>query len=335
MERAQMSGRRWSAALVAAVLGFVLAPPSARGASTRVVVEADHALERTQGDLLGVGWNTGDIELVAPLRPPIVRIDSRLESSVPAPGVFALDTVLDKVSRVRRAGGEPLVILFAMPAWLGEARAATCAPNPIFFPDGCDPTLVAPSDFVAWEEVIAEVVRRLATAPEPAYRFEVWNEPDIGVFWHDTQEAFLATAAATHRAVRAVADETGLPIEIGGPGAFSPSAVAPYVGAIVRAGLPLHFVSWHWYANSPFLGPDGAEGNIDPVLYEALRGINPDMTPSIYGAQTRQVRSDIAPLLAGTGLDPPLLIDEWNVSAGGLDLRHDSNEGAAFAACAR
>jgi hypothetical protein len=322
----------WVGMLATALLVSAVRPGTCIAATTRVVVDAEHTLGSTRGALLGVGWNTGDLEQIAPLRPPFVRIDSRLESSVPAPGVYELDTVLDKVARVRRVGGEPLVILFATPAWLGEPRAAGCAPDPIFFPDGCNPTLVAPSDLGAWEELIAEVVRRLATAPEPAHRFEVWNEPDIGVFWHDTQEAFLETAAATHRAIRAVAEETGLPLEVGGPASFSPGGVARYVAAIVDAGLPLHFVSWHWYANSPFLGPDGAEGNIDPVLYEALRGVNPDMTPSIYGAHAREVRSQIEPLLTAADLDPVLLIDEWNISAGGLDLRHDSNEGAAFAA---
>lgn len=319
--------------LACAVSLVVLAagvPAQAQG--ERVVVDAARTVGRSNDALLGVGWNTGEIERVAPLEPPLVRIDSRLESAAPAPGVIELATVLDKVARVRAIGGEPLVILFATPAWLGAERAATCTPDAVFFPEGCNPTLVAPSDLDAWQDLIAEVVRTLATAPSPAYRFEVWNEPDLPVFWHDTREAFLATAAATHRAVREVASATGLPIRIGGPGASRPEGVASYVESIAAAGLPLHFVSWHWYANYPFLGPDGAEGNIDPALYEALKGVNPDATPAVYGEQARDLRAELAPVLATAGLDPDFLIDEWNLSAGGLDRRHDSHEGAAFVA---
>lgn len=304
----------------------------AQGAPARVLVDVDRPTGPTNGGLLGVGWNNGDLERIAPLRPPLVRIDSRLESTVPAPGVYALDAVLDRVARVRAAGGEPLVILYGMPRWLGEPRAAQCAPIAFFAPDGCNPVLVAPADFTVWEEVIATVVHTLATADAPAYQFESWNEPDLLVFWHDTREAFFETAAATHRAVQSVAEATGLPLEIGGPGSSGTALIADYAREIVRRGLPLHFVSWHWYANYPFLGPDGAEGLIDPPLYEALAGVNPDATPAVYGDQARQVRAALQPILAGSGQDPELLIDEWNLSAGGLDRRHDSHEGAAFVA---
>jgi hypothetical protein len=321
--------------LLLALACAALARPAASVAQTptaRVVVDVDRVIAATNPDLLGVGWNTGDLSRIAPLAPPIVRVDARLESAAPAPGVFALDAVQRRAERARAVGGEPLVILFGMPRWLGEPRAAQCAPIPFFAPDGCDPIFVAPSDLAAWEDVVATVVRALATAEAPAYRFEVWNEPDIPVFWHDTREAFFETVAASHRAVQSVAAETGLPLEVGGPGASGSAFVADYVAEIAARGLPLHFVSWHWYANYPLLGPDGAEGNLDPALYEALKGVNPNATPASYGEQVRQVRADIGRLLAGTGQHPEMLIDEWNLSAGGLDRRHDSNEGAAFVA---
>lgn len=318
--------------LVVACVACARPAHSAELPAARVVVDVDRAIGETNPNLLGVGWNSRDLERVAPLTPPIVRIDSRLESAAPAPGVFALDAVLRRAERVRAVGGEPLVVLYGMPRWLGGPRAEQCAPIPFFAPDGCNPVLVSPADVAAWEDVVATVVRALATAPARAYRFETWNEPDIPVFWHDTREAYFETVAAAHRAVQRVAEETGLPLQVGGPGATGPEFVVEYVAEIAARDLPLHFVSWHHYANNPFLGPDGAEGNLDPVLYEALAGINPNTTPAIYGEQARQVRTAIEPLLAGTGLEPELLIDEWNLSAGGLDRRHDSNEGAAFVA---
>jgi hypothetical protein len=50
------------------------------------------------------------------------------------------------------------------------------------------------------------------------------------------------------------------------------------------------------------------------------------MTPSDYAAGVDRVRARLATLLAGTGRSPALVLDEWNVSGGGYDLRHDSAE---------
>lgn len=305
--------------------------PVARAQPADIRIDVDRAIEETRGALVGLGWNTRELERVAPLRPHTVRIDGELSRLSPGPGELRVDRLLDQILRVRSTGAEPLVILYPLPEWLGEARAAACTPT-IFFPEGCSARRVRPDDLDAWESLIEEIVLRAATAEPPAYLFESWNEPDLPIFWHDTREAFLETAAATHRAVARVAEDTGLPVRIGGPGSSFPEFAAEYARTILGAGLPLHFVSWHWYANNPKLGPDGAEGNIDPALYEALAGVNPDMTPAIYGDMTRDVREAIAPLLEPGRAPPELIIDEWNVSAGGLDLRHDSNEGAAFVA---
>src|SRR5262249_4240123 len=98
------------------------------------------------------------------------------------------------------------------------------------------------------------------------------------------------------------------------------------------AGLPLDFVSWHRYANTPFLGPDGAEGNLPESLYKALAKRNPNTTPLQYSSEIADTKSKIDATLQGRGLSPKLIIDEWNVSAGGYDVRHDDAEGASLVA---
>ncbi|HVM40215.1 MAG TPA: hypothetical protein VM618_05480, partial [Acidimicrobiia bacterium] len=225
-------------------------------------------------------------------------------------------------------GAEPLVILSYMPPWLADHHGAF---------DPRDPTKIRPSDLDAWESLVREVVTTLATAAAPALRFEVWNEPDLPIFWQDSPDAFYAMALRTHAAVARVAFDTGLPLEVGGPAtAFpDPAFMLPYLGAVRDAGLPLDFVSWHYYGNHPFLGPDGAEGIIpEPVLpaHPVIGRRNPVTTPGVYRTQVESVRAWTDAALAGSGLDPELVIDEWNVSAGGFDQRHDTDEGAAFAA---
>jgi hypothetical protein len=214
-----------------------------------------------------------------------------------------------------------------MPAWLGEPHAY-----------GRDPTRVPPADLDKWEALITRVVTDVATAPSPARRFEVWNEPDIPIFFQDLPTSFVQMALGTHRAVAAVESAEGLDLEVGGPAAFfaDPVYIGAYVEAVTREGLPLDFVSWHHYGNTPFLGPDGAEDILPPYilpLYPVAGRRNPATSPSAYRVQVEAVRAQVAAILAGRpGYDPELIIDEWNLSAGGYDIRHDTHEGAAFVA---
>jgi hypothetical protein len=288
-------------------------------------VDLGSAIGPVNQDLTGLVWNSGSsIAALAPVHPTIVRIDGSLQDRSQGPGQLDLQPLLDRIAQIRAIGAEPLVILSYMPRWLGEPRATA----------GQDPTRMGPYDLDAWQSLITQVVRTVATAPQPAYRFEVWNEPDIFIFWLDTPEQFVATALRTHQAVADVKRETGLPLEVGGPaGALGlNAAMLQYLSSVAAAGLPLDFVSWHKYANSPFLGPDGPEGNLSEDLYKVLAGRNPKTTPLQYSSEIADIRSKIDATLQGSGLSPKLIIDEWNVSAGGYDLRHDDAEGASLIA---
>ncbi len=277
-------------------------------------------------DLVGFGWHPGGAPLsaVAPLRPRLIRVDGSLQDVSPARGVLELDDLAARVGEIRAIGAEPLVILSYMPAWLGAPLAL-----------GRDPTRVAPADFGDWEEVVHDVVLALATAPAPARRFEAWNEPDIPIFWQDTPLAWADTVAASGRAIARVEKETGLELGFGGPATAFPDPVylAVFLSRFRDPALPLDFVSWHWYGNLPFLGPDGVEfseiGAVQPVIGQR----SPLATPSSFGPQVGLMRFLGTVLLAGSSRPPPaLLLDEWNLSSGGFDRRHDTHEGAAFAA---
>ena len=311
-----------SVGVLVALGSTTVVPPAV--AQERTVVTVDLAAPGTpvNAHLAGLSWNAGeDLRTVADIAPPSVRIDGGLQDVSPAKGVLQLDRLLRRVSEIRRIGADPLVILSYMPAWLGE---------PVAF--GRDPTRVAPADLDDWEALIVDVVRALATAPEPAYRFEVWNEPDLPTFFQDSPDRFLDMAARSHRAVATVAAETGLPLQIGGPATAAPDPVfmVPYAQRMVADGLPLDFVSWHYYANHPFFGPDGNEGFVPDLVYEANARRNPGASPRLYGEQPAIVDAFLAPVLAGSDRDPELLLTEWNISAGGFDVRHARHEGAAF-----
>src|SRR5262245_40444721 len=301
------------------------APPKRVRLDDTVRVDLTRPIGPVNQNLTGVVWNAGDsIAPLAPVHPAIVRIDASLESRSQGPGQLDLQPLLNRVAQVRAIGAEPLVILSYMPRWLGEPRST----------GGQDPTRMGPYDLDAWQDFITQVVRALATAPQPAYRFEVWNEPDIFVFWLDTPLRFVETALRTHQAVADVKRETGLPLQVGGPAAAFGlnDNMVQYLRSVAAAGLPIDFVNWHNYADFPFLGPDGPEGNLPEEVYRALARRNPDATPLRYSAEIGEIRAKVDAALAGRGLSPELIIDEWNVSAGGYDVRHDTAEGASFVA---
>jgi len=277
--------------------------------------------------LAGLDWNNGKLSAVAPLRPPLVRIDAGLGTISPRPGVVNADPLLREVAAVRDNGGEPLVIIDYLPTWLGQPTVdSTC--------HGCDPTLVAPQDWTAYDALVRTVVGRLATAPKPARQFEVWNEPDL-TFWNDTAARFLELAVHTHRDVAGVAASTHRSLQVGGPAAAmftaDPTFIRNYVAAIEAADLPIDFVSFHWYANYPCLGPDHPENAQNTALWEKLKCSNPKLTPASYGTLITSVQAAVRAAVPASRPLPAVILDEWNMSAGGYDVRQDSNVGAAFA----
>ena len=89
-----------------------------------------------------------------------------------------------------------------------------------FFPPSvsASPTL-PPASFDDWQALVRAFLDALVADPRfgldaiTTWWFEVWNEPNIPVFWQGTFEQYLDLYRATADAVRA----TGYPIRLGGP----------------------------------------------------------------------------------------------------------------------
>jgi hypothetical protein len=106
----------------------------------------------------------------------------------------------------------------------------------------------------------------------------------------------------------------------------------PMMTVAQQSGIPVGFVSWHYYVNYPFVGPDGPEPGFPQALAPVINLIgqkNPAASPETFVIQIGQVRQWAQ---AALGHVPEMMIDEWNLSAGGFDLRNDTNEGAALQA---
>ena len=227
---------------------------------------------------------------------------------------------------ITAAGAEPIVILDYMPACLaatvpGDVRA---------------PRLLPPRDPARWQALMTELVTALVPGRARAHRvpvryFEAWNEPD-GLFWQSTLADYVTgVLLPAGRACGAVAATSSRPVRfsVGATTFPDPAWQVPLLRAAAAAQIPVGFVSWHYYANYPLLGPDGGEPGENPALAAAAGHANPAADPITFSAGVSVMR---AAAQAALGRVPELVLDEWNLSAGGFDLRNDSFVGAAFQA---
>ena len=242
---------RLAIVLVIASIGIVAPLPASAEDSATVTVDVDSPSGPAARDLAGVTWNTGDLSLVSPLKPAFVRTGSQLEDISPEEGVVELDDLFKRVDTILDVGSRPLILLNHMPPWLAKPVPPDCkqdrreqAP--------CPSTAMGPKDLDAWEDLIEEIVRGLADHYDRDLAFELWNEPNNKKSWADSEELFIETTMAMHRAIARVEKDTGLDMTVGGValGEVSP-LLARYEEAAVEQGTPPDFISWHDYTRDP------------------------------------------------------------------------------------
>ncbi|MEX2555086.1 MAG: hypothetical protein WEB06_05590 [Actinomycetota bacterium] len=314
--------------LTAALASLVVAPaalphPALLGLQpVRITVDASLPTGPINRNLVGLDWKLGTGDGVDDLHPNLARADIAFQVAAKQDGSFDWSFGDAWVAEAKAAGAEPMLILNYMPPWLAQTYPG----------DPRDPTKVRPKDFTEWERIVEAGVEHFAIEHGVRW-FEVWNEPDWAGFWQDSPTAFLETAKHTAMAVRRVEQRTGIDLIFGGPACLFPDPIfiAGWLAMMRSLGMRPEFVSWHYYGNYPFVGPDGREPSLPEPVHVALGHRNPIGGVFPFPVGIEIVRALTRHALAGTGwADPEFIIDEWNVSAGGFDLRHDTHEGAAF-----
>lgn len=302
----------------------------ARGNSTPVAVTVRVDAARRGGtinqDLVGVNHPVaGAGAAMRALGVRWARVDAWFQESVGGTPDYQCKTgawnplPLDqRVGLARDEGARPLVIVDYTPRCLASVA-----------PPGTDPTLSPPDAGAqrrAWDALVYEMAYH-EIVHEGVRSFEVWNEPD-GTFWTGTLAAYLTLYDDTARVLERAAAAAHQRIEVGGPAlVFADSAwIEPFLAFVAARGLPLDFLSWHYYANYPAVGPIGPVPSPPPGTPPYW--YNPALRTQTYGAQVLQVRAELSKY---PSLHPLLWLDEWNADAG-YDRRHDGPFDAALAA---
>ena len=135
-----------------------------------------------------------------------------------------------------------------------------------------------PRDWDRWSALVRDLVQHLVDRygldeVRDHWSFEVWNEPNLEVFWSGTREQFWRLYDETVRAVRSVDDR----LVVGGPSTAAAGWVDELLHHVASSGAPVDFVSTHTYGNAPLdLRPTLARyGREDARIWWTEWGVSP------------------------------------------------------------
>jgi xylan 1,4-beta-xylosidase len=174
----------------------------------------------------------------------ILHDDNRVVARA-ADGSLTFDfTIVDAIyDQVLDLGLRPVVELSFMPAAIARDPDDT-----VFAYRGI---ISPPEAWSDWYEVVrklaAHLVDRYGVDEVAQWGFEVWNEPNLVVFWSGTQDDYLRLYEETARAVKDV-DER---LRVGGPSTAAGEWIEALAAHAAKNGIPLDFVTSHTYGNLP------------------------------------------------------------------------------------
>jgi len=193
-----------------------------------------------QGGLQGDPMIAPHIKEIRQLRPRTIRLFLSEYYRI-YPDYDTYDwTKLDRELRaVRATGARPTLALAMKP--------------PVLYPV-VDHFVVHPNNYEAWERLCEALARHCRELEFDVAAWEVCNEPDIGESG-GTPHYFRSAADYNRFYTRTV---TGLlrgdsDARVGGPAVASADSflVEGLIEHCATQGVPLHFLSWHLYSNSP------------------------------------------------------------------------------------
>ncbi len=151
-----------------------------------------------------------------------------------------VDEVMD---RLLETGLRPIVELSFMPRDLAVEPEAT-----VFDYAGI---ISPPRDFERWAALVRDLAAHLADRygrdEVLRWAFEVWNEPNLGLFWSGAESDYLRLYEASARAVKSVDPS----FRVGGPATAAAGWIDDLLDFCRTEDVPLDFISTHTYGMPP------------------------------------------------------------------------------------
>lgn len=215
-----------------------------------------------------------------------------------------IDALYDSILNT---GMKPFVELGFMPEKLASGGKS------IFWWKG---NITPPKDYGKWEDLTNALVRhwtdRYGEKEVSSWYFEVWNEPNLDIFWSGTQSDYFKLYEVTARAIKAVSPT----YRVGGPATATRAWISETIDFAAKNKVPLDFITTHDYGVNGI----GFDENGKQKLF-----LNTDPNAIIGGVRDSrsQIKRSVMPAL-------PLHYTEWSASYSSRDPVHDSYVSAPY-----
>ena len=142
-----------------------------------------------------------------------------------------------------------------------------------------------PKDYALWDAMVrafaAHLVARYGIEEVAAWKFEVWNEPNID-FWagNPKQPTYFELYDHTARALKSVSPR----IQVGGPSTAQAAWVSAFLDHTKANDIPVDFVSTHVYANDTAHNVLGTDEDVprDKMVWRAVQMVHDEIARSAY-----------------------------------------------------
>lgn len=200
--------------------------------------------------------------------------------------------------------------------------------------------ITKPKSLEKWARFIKSFIefllRRYGKEEVESWYFEVWNEPDLPIFFKGKQEDYFALYKATAEAVKSV-DKN---LRVGGPSSSACLWIKDFTDYCKKNDVPCDFVSTHHYPGDAFgnsftmkdafrmmrIANDSAkkETDLSDTMMEMF------FRPEIYKTWHKGVLKELDEKAVKEAGDKPLFVTEWNSMAVFASPVHDEKFSAAF-----
>ena len=214
-----------------------------------------------------------------------------------------IDALYDAILNI---GVKPFVELSFMPQALSRGAKT------VFWWKG---NITPPKDYDKWQQLIQTLLQhwtsRYGAQEVKQWYFEVWNEPNLDIFWSGDQAEYFKLYEVTARAIKSVSPD----YRVGGPATAGHAWISETIAFAAKNRVALDFISTHDY---------GVKGiGFDEGGQQLQLITDPD---AIIGG-VRGVRAQIA---SSPMPNLPLHYTEWSTSYSPRDPVHDSYFSAPY-----
>ncbi len=215
-----------------------------------------------------------------------------------------IDALYDAILNI---GMKPFVEFGFMP------QALASGDKTVFWWKG---NITPPKDYGKWGRLIQALVKhwtvRYGAAEVKQWYFEVWNEPNLDIFWSGSQSDYFKLYEATVRAIKKVSQD----YRVGGPATAGHGWIPETIAFAAQNRVPIDFISTHDYGVNG-IGFD--EGGVQKLYLDT----EPTAIIGAVRASRDQIKSSRLPKL-------PLHYTEWSTSYSPRDPVHDSYISAPY-----